>query len=137
MDRVMETPGMKPVANDKRGATLNTLILILTLFDPVAVETHIEVQNWRRYYGLPRQELDPVLCQIAQQHADWMAANNSFNHGPNDQVIAIGYETPRQVVGSWIDSPPHRAWLLSRNRKAGWAWAVTRGGRKYWAGVIR
>ena len=108
------------------GHILNTLLIGLLLIDPVSAETHQEVQYWRRYYGLPAQEFDLGLTLVARQHAEWMARNDAFQHGQHDQVIAIGYSSPRQTVAAWIPSPPHRAWLLSGERRAGWAVATSR-----------
>ena len=112
-------------------------IVPFLLVDPVVYEVHHEVQNWRRYYGLPAQQLDPRLCRLAQQHADWMAANEWFVHGQHDQVIALGFPTAEDAVAGWIYSPGHRAWLLGSSRKVGWAWAVSASGNHYWVGVLR
>jgi len=114
---------------------MHTVAFILSLLDPSAVDIHLEVQAWRSQYNLPAQQLDLVLCRQAQNHSDWMARHRSFTHGVHDQVIGIGYPSPRQAVAGWIYSPPHRAWLLSRNRRVGWA--VSRNSTRYWSGVIR
>jgi hypothetical protein len=119
------------------------LLLLMTLcpgipadVDPVVQDMHDAAQEWRGRYGLFGQVLDADLCDLAQQHAEWMAATGRYDHGSWDQVIHRGPVTARGAVSGWIRSGPHAAWLLGGNRRAGWGHAVGLGGH-YWVGVFR
>jgi len=105
--------------------------------DPDTVAMHECAMQWRRHYGLAVQSLDEDCCRMAQRHATRMARFEHYDHGPDDQVITIGYRTPRSAVRSWVYSPPHLAWLLSGTKKAGWGHAVSPTGQHYWCGVFR
>jgi uncharacterized protein YkwD len=91
--------------------------------------------HWRAHYGLPVQRVDDACCRKAQRWADYMARHGYFDHGPDDQIIAVGYTTPSACVRSWVWSAPHRAWLLSWNTRVGWGAAQDSAGRWWWCGV--
>ena len=123
--------------------SMSTLVFLLcpgvpwSVDDALIRQVHQESCEWRAYYGLPAQELDETCCVLAQQHAEHMARYEWFEHGRNDQVICRGPLSAGVCVSSWIGSGPHRAWLLSGNRKCGWGHAVSRSGTHYWCGVFR
>ncbi len=75
---------------------------------------------------------DPQLDEAAQGHSDDMAARGFFDHtnpdgdGPGERITAAGYrwstygeniakgqQTPQAVMGSWMNSPGHRANILN------------------------
>jgi uncharacterized protein YkwD len=83
------------------------------------------LSNFRRSNGLSAVILDPRLMQLAQQHAQAMAAHASLSHGNFDfrmtqagfrgkaaENIAAGYANLADVFAGWVDSPSHRANML-------------------------
>jgi hypothetical protein len=122
---------------------MTALILLLCPGVPWAVDVpstqalHRESCRWRTYYHLPQQQLDERCCLLAQQHAEYMARYDWYEHGHHDQVIHRGPSSPAACISGWIYSGPHRAWLLSGNRKCGWGHAVSRNGTHYWCGVFK
>jgi len=122
---------------------MTALMLLLCPGMPWAVDNpstqaiHQEASAWRTHYGLPQQRLDENCCILAQKHADYMARHEWYEHGRHDQVINRGSRSTAACVSSWIYSAPHRAWLLSANRRSGWGHAVSRNGTHYWAGVFK
>jgi len=74
----------------------------------------------RRSRGLKRSAA--VMARWLQHHPfahrDHIYASNRFVW--LGEVLATGYQDPRTVVRGWLDSPPHRAILLSpKARKVG------------------
>lgn len=86
----------------------------------------------RANYGLGPLTDEPHLTQAAQAHSDDMAARDYFDHSsldgrqPADRVRATGYDyqrvaeniaagqlTPAEVVQGWMNSPGHRANILT------------------------
>jgi uncharacterized protein YkwD len=95
-----------------------------------------EVNRFRAQNGLPPVRLNQTLNQAAQKHSDYQAANRRMSHDGaggsqvSDRVSAAGYrwrsvnenvawnqQTPQEVVQAWINSPGHRANLLSASVK--------------------
>ena len=91
----------------------------------------------RAQYGLPVQELDESLCEIAQRWAENMAARGVMYHGGGEQIIGMGYPNAEACVQGWINSPGHRVWVLGRNPRVGFGSAYGAGGRIFYAGVYR
>lgn len=104
---------------------------------PIIRSLHEIAQSHRARSGLREQDLDEECCQIAQQHANWMASRNTMAHGPNDQIIAYGYDTPQAALAGWMGSSGHRAWVLSGSQRAGWGAQQAANGTWYWCGVFR
>ena len=86
----------------------------------------------RAKYGLPALTYSPALAAGALEKSADMAKNGYFSHqsptygSPFDRMksrgisyraagenIAMGYRTPEAVVKAWMDSPGHRANILS------------------------
>jgi uncharacterized protein YkwD len=95
-----------------------------------------EVNKFRAQNGLPPVRLNQTLNQAAQKHSDYQAVNRRMSHDGSggsqvsDRVSAAGYrwrsvnenvawnqQTPQEVVQAWINSPGHRANLLSASVK--------------------
>jgi uncharacterized protein YkwD len=95
-----------------------------------------EVNNFRAQNGLPPVQLNQTLNKVAQSHSDFQAATGKMSHEGaggsqvSDRVSAAGYrwrsvnenvawnqQTPQEVVQAWINSPGHRANLLSPSVK--------------------
>jgi len=101
---------------------------------------------------LPPLEADPALAKAAQAHADDMAAHHKMSHEGSDgstpfdrlkrqgyhyqsaaENVAEGYRTADDVMAGWMDSPPHRANILGKFSRAGFAVARDDKGYPYWA----
>ncbi|CAL9340026.1 CAP domain-containing protein [Streptomyces sp. enrichment culture] len=91
-----------------------------------------EVNRHRATAGCPALRQRAALNRAAEAHSADMAAHGRLSHvgtdgsgpddrmraagyepGPTGEVIAVGLATASAVVGDWMDSPPHRAILLS------------------------
>ncbi|WP_404403371.1 CAP domain-containing protein [Jeotgalibacillus malaysiensis] len=93
----------------------------------------IELTNQERSkYGLPALSADPELSAVAEEKSADMARNQYFSHtsptygSPFDMMktygidyrsagenIAMGQQTPEQVVTAWMNSEGHRQNILS------------------------
>ncbi|WP_416825521.1 CAP domain-containing protein [Ectobacillus polymachus] len=86
----------------------------------------------RAQYGLSPLKVDPTLSKVAKAKAQDMNNLNYFDHtsptygSPFDMMkqfgvtytsagenIAMGQQTPEEVVQAWMDSPGHRANILN------------------------
>lgn len=105
---------------------------------PVIQQMHKEAQTVRESSGINQHpELDEECCKIAQNWANHMAQTNSMYHGGGEQIIAMGYDTPRMAMSAWRNSSGHWAWLGSRSDLCGWGCQRSANGTWYWAGVFR
>lgn len=89
----------------------------------------------RARYGLPALEVDPNLLRSARNHATWMTQNQVLQHTrlPVAENIAMGQQSSHEAVRSWMNSPGHRANILSRSyRRIGVAAYRTHGGTIFW-----
>lgn len=102
-------------------------------FDQQRMEQVVELTNQeRRKNGLPDLKWDPSLSKMAQVKANDMEQNNYFSHdspthgSPFDQMekmdidysaagenIAVGQDSPQQVVNDWMNSEGHRKNILN------------------------
>ena len=83
------------------------------------------VNNRRAAHGLVRLRMAPCPDGTAQRWADHLAANDAFYHQSMSAVLdrcnaryagetlGRGSMTPRKLVRMWMQSPGHRAILLS------------------------
>ena len=91
------------------------------------------VNEERAKEGLGPLKLDEDLCAVAQMHCEDMVKRDFFDHinpdgkSPFDRMkdygisymaagenIACGQRSPEEVVDSWMNSPGHRANILSK-----------------------
>jgi uncharacterized protein YkwD len=94
---------------------------------------HTNLQRQR--HGLPPLELDERLLKSARSHCQWMCRRDSLQHttAPVAENIAWGQSSAAEVVRDWMNSPGHRANILSRlHRRIGIAAYAMPGGRIYW-----
>ena len=89
----------------------------------------------RARYGLP--PLRPVrrLVQAARSHAAWMTNNHTLQHSHQavGENIAMGQHTTDEAVSDWMNSPGHRANILSSGyTQTGVAAYTTADGTIYW-----
>ena len=85
--------------------------------------------------GLPPYIIDPSLVESARQHANWMASMRIMRHTtkPVGENIAQGQANSTSAVNTWMNSPPHRANILSRSwNRVGAAAYTSPEGRIYW-----
>lgn len=106
----------------------------------------IRVEN-----GLAEFEYDDTLADVARAHSQDMIDRNFFDHynpdgaSPFDRMkaagirytmaaenIAAGYPSPESVVEGWMNSPGHRANILSGNKYLGVGLALGGGYGYYW-----
>ena len=96
----------------------------------------IERVNDQRYRrGLRPLRIDSRLMRTARRHAAWMTRNRRLQHTrePVGENIAMGQRSSGQAVGDWMDSPGHRANILSRRySRVGAAAYRTDNGTIYW-----
>ncbi len=106
----------------------------------------------RQKYGLQTLYLDKTISDIARMKSKDMADENYFGHqsptygSAGDMLlkfgvtwsawgenIASGQRSPEQVVSQWMNSPSHRANILSRNFAfIGVGYCTNSSGRPYW-----
>jgi uncharacterized protein YkwD len=112
----------------------------------------LAAHNDRRHEaGLPALTASVPLQMAAQSHADRMAQVGQMAHsgiGDGDlaarlrgvdyrfrsagENVAWGQRDVAAVVGSWMNSPGHRANILGNFSQAGMAVSAGAGGSKYW-----
>lgn len=110
----------------------------------------------RQKAGLPALTLDSQLANVARLKSKDMATNNYFAHqsptygSAGDMLnkfgirwsawgenIAYGQNTPEIVVNAWMNSPGHRANILSAKfGKIGVGYVVNENGRPYWTQIF-
>lgn len=119
-----------------------------------------EINKIRRDHGLSPLHVDNKLRNAARAHAADMVARHYFSHtgpggaGPEDRIRVAGYTrgarqwkvgetiaygtgrqgTPRAIVKAWMNSPPHRAIILTPDFEDGGA-GIVRGSPNGPAGV--
>jgi uncharacterized protein YkwD len=105
--------------------------------DLIEVEKEIVEQTnaQRAKYGLPPLSVDRSLIQTARTHAAWMTNNRTMQHTtkPVGENIAMGQRNTGEAVNAWMNSPGHRANILSNGyKRIGVAAYRTPDGTCYW-----
>jgi len=111
------------------------------------------VNSLRTSYGLPAYAANPILMQIAQAQADYIAATNgAYGHvgpggtTPKDRALAAGYPaflfsenwvggsglSPAGAVGIWQGDSEHLGTMLSANLVDAGAGVSRSGGTVYY-----
>ncbi|OZI10657.1 hypothetical protein CEW92_15700 [Bacillaceae bacterium SAS-127] len=120
---VKPTPEQKPAVDPNASA--------LKAFEQQVVTL---TNKERTKVGLPALQIDSQLSKVARKKSEDMLANNYFSHtsptygSPFDMMkqfgvtysaagenIAKGQRTPEEVVKAWMDSPGHKANILSKD----------------------
>lgn len=104
-----------------------------------------EINRIRLQRGLGLLWEDSLISKVSQQWASAMAANEALDHGnfferiasvypdkPAGEDIAAGQTSAVQVVGDWMDDPPHRETLLGNYNHIGIGVARSPRGTLYW-----
>ena len=76
------------------------------------------VNDQRVAAGCKPLTVDGSMTGFAQDHANWMNNGGGLVHSLLGapimaENIAQGYDTPRNLVDAWLDSPRHKANLLN------------------------
>lgn len=82
------------------------------LFLDMVAEANVE----REKHGLSPLEIDETLMKSSKVNAQRMARESFMRHLPGPyggEIIARGQPTVRGAINSWLNSPGHRALLLS------------------------
>lgn len=110
----------------------------------------------RQKAGLPALKIDSAISDVARMKSKDMAVNNYFAHqsptygSAGDMLtkygikwsawgenIASGQRTPQAVVTAWMNSPGHRANILSSNfGRIGVGYVTNSNGTPYWTQVF-
>lgn len=120
---------------------------------PTIVKMWKHSNDIRTRYQLPAQKISPELTKAAQDHAWYMARTGQFSHtvnggfvararrhqypgAPYGEIILYGSTNITDCFNGWLNSPGHRAILLSGAREVGYGYAISRNGTAYWVGVF-
>jgi uncharacterized YkwD family protein len=140
-------PAPAPVENNTGVPSSN-----LTYEQKVVELVNIE----RQKAGLPALKMDSAISNVARIKSKDMAVNNYFAHqsptygSAGDMLrqfgiswrawgenIAAGQRTPEIVIDAWMNSPGHRANILSPNfSKIGVGYVTNSSGRPYWTQIF-
>lgn len=145
------TPVEKPAAPiEKNDTTVSSSNLT---YEQKVVEL-INVE--RQKVGLSTLKMDSAISNVARAKSKDMAVNNYFAHqsptygSAGDMLrqfgiswsawgenIASGQRTPEIVVNAWMNSPGHRANILSNNfSKIGVGYVTNSNGTPYWTQIF-
>lgn len=123
--------------------------------EPVANSFNEELlayhNQYRKQQGLVPLQLDTNCIKAAQGHSDYMARTGRFSHdqpGANfttrltnagarfsaaGENIALGFADPASVTRGWMDSPGHKANILSsKYNRVGFGLTKSGSGKLYW-----
>ena len=83
--------------------------------NPVEVRVLERTNAERIRHGRQPLELDPALMQSARKHCQWMCRTGNFVHTSAGvaENIALGQADAQEALSSWMNSPGHRANILS------------------------
>jgi uncharacterized YkwD family protein len=141
-----DTSVEEPAASTENNATVSSSNL--TYEQKVVELVNVE----RQEAGLPELKMDSAISNVARAKSKDMAVNNYFAHqsptygSAGDMLrqygiswsawgenIASGQRTPEIVVNAWMNSPGHRANILSANfSKIGVGYVTNSNGTPYW-----
>ena len=109
-----------------------SLLIYHLLFYQVMDEHNIV----RKQHNLEFFNLDEQLMREADDHAQWMARNESMTHSTvrsGGENVAKGVIRPEAVTTLWMDSPGHRRNILDRRfTRIGAAVYKSKSGNYYW-----
>lgn len=102
----------------------------------IADQLTAELNAVRARYGLAPLVNNPALNGVCERSVGLMARVGRVFHS-GDHVAAGGQRSVREVIQDWMNSPGHRAWLLSPgSRSVGWGHATGAGYGTFWAGAF-
>ncbi len=144
-----QTTAKKPVATQQAAPSKTEVSSSVSSYEQKVVEL---VNVERQKAGLSSLSLDTAISNVARMKSKDMANNNYFAHqsptygSAGDMLtkygikwsawgenIASGQRTPQEVVTAWMNSPGHKANIMSTNfSKLGVGYAVNSNGTPYW-----
>ena len=91
----------------------------------------------RKAAGQPAQVASDKLDKLAQDHAQWMADNESMVHANHQymEIIYAGPDSVKEAFDGWTRSGAHYGIMLSGTSHAGFGMAIGNSGTKYWCGI--
>lgn len=150
------TPVTAPAAPVEKPSTTqnNTTVSSSNLTYEQKVVELVNIE--RQKAGLQTLKMDSAISNVARTKSKDMAVNNYFAHqsptygSAGDMLkkfgiswsawgenIAAGQQTPEIVVNAWMNSPGHRANILSSNfNKIGVGYVTNSSGRPYWTQIF-
>ena len=150
------TPVTAPAAPVEKPSTTqnNTTVSSSNLTYEQKVVELVNIE--RQKAGLQTLKMDSAISNVARTKSKDMAVNNYFAHqsptygSAGDMLkqfgiswyawgenIASGQKTPEIVVNAWMNSPGHRANILSSNfNKIGVGYVTNSSGRPYWTQIF-
>ena len=109
-----------------------TIAFVVALFFELMDEHNIV----RRDHNIELFDIDLELQREAEDHAKWMARNESLVHSPityGAENIGRANVSPKKMVNIWMNSSGHRRNILDkRYTKIGAAVYKSKSGRYYW-----
>lgn len=119
---------------------------------PLIVKMWTESNLQRARKGLAPHRIDPILCKMAQDHANFMARTGQFSHYVNGGLIgrarkygwksgyvmeniAEGQIDIKDAFRSWMNSAGHRSAILSHTTKAGFGAQRNHRGQWFWVSI--
>lgn len=150
------TPVTAPAAPVEKPSTTqnNTTVSSSNLTYEQKVVELVNIE--RQKAGLQTLKMDSAISNVARTKSKDMAVNNYFAHqsptygSAGDMLkkfgiswsawgenIAAGQQTPEIVVNAWMNSPGHRANILSSNfNKIGVGYVTNSNGTPYWTQIF-
>jgi len=98
------------------------------------------VNRERERHGLPALRVCPKLSKFARGWSRHQAERRSMFHSSAGYLenVATGQDTPEGVMRVWMNSPGHRANILSSRAKTiGVGLGRSAGGRSFWTQVFQ
>ncbi len=98
------------------------------------------VNRERSRYGLAPLKVCPKLSAFARGWSRTQASRRSMGHSSAGyrENVATGQDTPEGVMRVWMNSPGHRANILSSRAKTiGVGLGRSAGGRSFWTQVFQ
>jgi uncharacterized protein YkwD len=82
---------------------------------PIEANVIANTNSRRARLGLKPLQVDGRLMHAARRHASWMASRRSLRHTSSAvaENIAMGQSSSHEAVNDWMESPGHRANILS------------------------
>jgi len=102
------------------------------------IQKLLELTNQHRAQsGMAPLAINAEMSLAAHRHAEWMASFGALQHSglPWRENIFLGPATPDAAVNGWINSPAHRANMLTGG-EVGFGY-VSRNGQLAWVAVFR
>ena len=128
--------GVNAETEVKQVSQVSPEIKLLIIEKNIVERTNAE----RARYGLSALKVDVNLMKNSRDHGIWMASRRSLTHSGQScgENIAMGYASSQAAMRGWMNSPGHRANILTRGyNKIGVSAYRTASGTIYWCQQFR